>query len=309
LKAADSGRSARGFEPGTESALNHRRQRFERYFAAALPRATRSPGRLHAAMRYGALSPGKRLRPMLALTACEAAGGPWERALPAAAALECVHAFSLIHDDLPAMDDDDYRRGCITTHKKFGEALAVLAGDALLALAFEQLGDLADDGVPPARVVQALRVLAHAAGSHQLVGGQTLDLVAEGRKTNGAAVRDIHRRKTGALIGASLVIGGIAGGGAPAALRKFERMGRELGLAFQIHDDLLNRRSSLAQLGKRAGTDEARGKATYPRAVGEERARIEATRLYVTALERVRSMGRRAWNLGSLILAMAERER
>ena len=139
------------------------RAEFERHFAAALPPATLSPPRLHAALRYSALSPGKRMRPLLVLAACEAAGGRWQRALPAAVAVECVHAFSLVHDDLPAMDDDDYRRGRLTTHKKFGEALGVLAGDALLALAFEQVARLAEHGVPAARVVEAVQVLARAA--------------------------------------------------------------------------------------------------------------------------------------------------
>ena len=290
-------------------ALRARLREFERYFTRALPGPSTQPPRLHGAMRYGALSPGKRLRPLLALTACEAVGGRWRKALPAAAAIECVHAFSLVHDDLPSMDDDDYRRGRLTTHRKFGEALGLLAGDALLALAFEELSRLADRGVPPARVATAIRVLARASGSRQLVGGQVLDLEAEGRRTTGSAVRQIHLRKTGSLIGAALVLGGLVGGASRRRLTMLASLGRDLGLAFQIHDDLLNRRSSLRRLGKRAGTDQARGKATYPRAVGEGRARTDAARLYLRALERVKELGPRASNLGLVIIAAAERER
>jgi hypothetical protein len=147
------------------------------------------------------------VRPLLVLAACTAVGGAWKRALPAAVAVECAHAFSLVHDDLPAMDDDDYRRGRLTTHKKFGEALGVLAGDALLAFAFEELSRLAGEGVPAPRVVEAVRRLGHATGALQLVGGQALDIGAEGRKPSARQVRDIHERKTGALFGASLALG------------------------------------------------------------------------------------------------------
>ena len=291
------------------SALAPRLAAFERYFSGVLPEAAAVPTRLHTAMRYSALSPGKRLRPLLVLTACEAAGGDWRRALPAAAAVECVHAFSLVHDDLPAMDDDDYRRGRQTTHKKFGEALGILAGDALLAAAFEEIAGLSERGVPPERVVEATRVLARATGSRELVGGQVLDLEAEGRRATEATVRAIHLRKTGALIAASLILGGVAAGARRTLIGRFERLGRSLGLAFQIHDDLLNRASSLARLGKRAGTDAARRKATYPNAVGEERAIADATRLYLEALDQVTRIGPRAGALGLLVVAMGERTR
>jgi geranylgeranyl diphosphate synthase type II len=291
------------------AALTARLRRFERHLAEVLPAADEPPARLHAALRYAALGPGKRLRPLLVLTACEAVGGRWLRALPAAAAIECVHAFSLVHDDLPSIDDDDYRRGRLTTHKKFGEALGLLAGDALLALAFQELTRLAARGVPAARVARAVAVLAEAAGSRVLVGGQVLDLEGERRRLDGPAVREIHLRKTGGLVSAALVLGGLAGGASDARLRALAAMGLELGLAFQIHDDLLNRGSSLARLGKRAGTDAARGKSTYPAAVGVERARAEAARLFLSALRGVERLGPRAWNLGHLILAVAERDR
>ena len=291
------------------TALLARLRGFERYFARALPAAGETPARLHAAMRYAALGAGKRLRPLLTLTACEAVGGPWTRALPAATAIECVHAFSLVHDDLPCMDDDDYRRGRLTTHKRFGEALALLAGDALLAEAFQALTRLGARGVSATRVAQAVRVLGEAAGSRALVGGQVLDLEGEGRRVDGRGVRDIHVRKTGGLVSAALVLGGLAGGATPGRLRTLATTGRELGLAFQIHDDLLNLGSSLARLGKRTGTDEARAKATYPRAVGVEPARAEAGRRFLSALRGVERLGPRAWNLGHLIIAVAERDR
>ncbi len=286
-----------------------RRDAFERYFARALNARCAGPALLGDAIRYAALSPGKRLRPLLALAACEAVGGPWRRALPAAAAVECVHAFSLVHDDLPALDDDDFRRGRPTTHREFGEATAILAGDALLAFAFEELTRLARAGVTPARVAEAVRRLARASGAQELVGGQVLDLAAESKLVDGAKVRAIHERKTGALFGAALALGAIAGGGDRRKVGALERAGRILGLAFQIHDDLFNAGSSLARLGKRAGTDARRGKATYPRAVGEEAARGEAARLLDRARRRIERFGPRAAYLARLVLATAERER
>jgi len=282
---------------------------FERALARAVRERAGGPGRLGQAVRYAALSPGKRLRPLLVLTACEAVGGEWRRALPAAVAVECVHAFSLVHDDLPAMDDDDYRRGRLTTHKKFGEALGILAGDALQAFAFEELSRLREAGVPDARVVDAVRRLARAAGAEELVGGQALDLAAEGRRASAVSVRDIHVRKTGALMGACLAIGALAGDADPRTADRLHEAGVQLGFAFQITDDLLNAGSTLATLGKRAGTDAARGKATYPVAVGERRARAECARLMRT----VRGVIGRACECPELLLqlidATAKRER
>ena len=220
-----------------------------------------------------------------------------------------MHAFSLIHDDLPAMDDDDYRRGRLATHRKFGEPLGILAGDALLALAFEQLARLAERGVPADRVVEAVRALARAAGSRALVGGQALDLEAEGRGVSREEVRTIHYLKTGHLMGAALALGGIVGGADEVTRALLLSLGLDLGLAFQIHDDLLNQRSSASRLGKPTGTDAARGKATYPRAVGEERARRELERIFRRALEQAGEIGPRPANLERLIRAVAERRR
>ena len=284
-----------------------RRATFERYLERALETRCRAPGRLGEAIRYAVLSPGKRVRPLFTLASCEAVGGRWRAALPAAAAVECVHAFSLVHDDLPAMDNDDFRRGLPTTHKKFDEATAVLAGDALLAFAFQELTCLWGGGVPSARVIQAVYRLAEASGGEQLMAGQALDIESEGREVGERDVFDIHRRKTGALFGAAMALGGIAGRGTPERTNALESAGRHLGLAFQIRDDLLNTESSLQRLGKRAGTDAAKGKATYPGVVGRERARsIAASHLDLTffILEEYRLL---TSQLERLIAAMAAR--
>jgi geranylgeranyl diphosphate synthase type II len=260
-------------------------------------------------MRYAVLAPGKRVRPLLVLAASEAAGGRWRRALPAAAALELVHAFSLVHDDLPALDDDDFRRGRPTTHRRFGEALGLLAGDALLALAFETLAGLTRAGVSAARVAEAQRLLARASGSRELVGGQVLDLEAEGRRVSARDVRAIHQRKTGALTGVALALGALVAGAAASRVRRMERLGRQLGLAFQIQDDLLNRTATLRQLGKRGGTDDARGKATYPAALGIERSRRTARGQFAAAHRAIARLGDRGAVLARLVAAIETRTR
>lgn len=308
-RAAPPRRAAAGAGLGVVSPESRARLTvFERALATAVRRRAGGPGRLGEALRYAALSPGKRLRPLLALAACEAVGGAWRRAIPAAVAVECVHAFSLVHDDLPAMDDDDYRRGRLTTHKRYGEALGILAGDALLAFAFEELSRLEREGVPAARVLEAVRRLGRAAGADELVGGQALDIGAEGRRPTAALVRAIHLRKTGALMGASLALGALAGDAGEATVAKLDDAGRQLGLAFQITDDLLNADSSLATLGKRAGTDEARGKATFPAAVGTPRARQEAARLIKAIRTTITRATPNPTHLLALIEATAKRE-
>jgi geranylgeranyl pyrophosphate synthase len=281
----------------------------ERHLEDALAERCRAPGTLGRAIRYAALSPGKRLRPLLALAACDGVGGDWKRALSAAVAVECVHAFSLVHDDLPALDDDDVRRGRPTTHKKFGEATAVLAGDALLAFAFEELARLALAGVPPRRVVEAVSRLAYASGGERLVGGQALDLAAEGRRATRRGVANIHWNKTGALMGAAIALGAIAGGASPSTATTLQPAGGFLGLAFQIQDDLLNAGSSLRHLGKRAGTDAARRKATFPKAVGVRVARQSVEAFLELASSTIVEHCRRPRALLVLIEAMAQRER
>ncbi len=282
---------------------------FELYFRDAFLERCPAPARLRQAVRYAALGPGKRLRPLLVLLACESVGGDWFRALPAAVAVECVHAFSLVHDDLPAMDDDDYRRGRLTTHKVFGEALGVLAGDALLAFAFAELAMLEGAGVAPARVVEGVRRLAGASGADGLIGGQALDMAAEGKSASAARVQAIHTRKTGALMGAALALGGIAGGADSRTVAVLDDAGRLVGFAFQIHDDLLNARSSLGRLGKRAGTDERRGKATFPRATGVAGARRRELALLRSARSILTTHCVRPERLLAVLEALATRTR
>lgn len=311
---AAASRSARTPRPRPLSGLDSgplalRLRTFESYWKSTIRAHAAAPGRLGEAIRYAALGPGKRLRPLFVLTACEAAGGPWRRALPAAAALECVHAFSLVHDDLPAMDDDDYRRGRLTTHKKYGEALGILAGDALIAFAFEELARLAARGVRAERVMTAVTLLARASGAGELIAGQALDLAAEGRPVTRQDVIRIHERKTGALLGAALAIGALAGGANARDVERLRRLGVRLGLAFQIHDDLLNAGSTLGRLGKRAGTDAARGKATYPRAVGIATAGAEAGRLLAGVQATLERGWPRSAQLQSLVRAVAARDR
>jgi geranylgeranyl diphosphate synthase type II len=225
------------------------------------------PPTLAEAMRYGLLAPGKRLRPLLVLLAARACGGDDETAMPAACAVEMIHAYSLIHDDLPAMDDDDLRRGRPTCHKVHGEAMAILAGDALLTLAFETLTRL---DAAPGIVAACCAVLAKAAGAEQLVGGQADDMTPLEKGDELQRLEAIHRRKTGALIEASLLLGGLVAGADETQLAALAEYGRCVGLVFQITDDLLDVRGDEAALGKRVGKDSDRGKLTFPALLGIE---------------------------------------
>ena len=247
---------------------------------ALLPSIEAEPSPLFEAMRYAALGPGKRLRPALCLAACAAAGGDDEAALNPACALEMVHAFSLMHDDLPAIDDDDLRRGRPTAHRAFGEAVAILGGDALFAHAFSTL--LAPGlGVVPAPVTSARMAteLAYAVGVEGVVAGETADVLAEGREVDAETLEWIHVRKTGRLIAASARIGAIAGGAEDDAVDALGRYGAAVGLAFQIADDVLNETGTAQTLGKAVGSDRVRGKATYPALIGLEPSRRRALAL------------------------------
>lgn len=238
-------------------------------------------------MRYACLSPGKRLRPAFVLGACEAAGGDPVHAHDAAAAVEMVHCFSLVHDDLPALDDDDLRRGIPTVHKVFGEAVAILAGDALFSLAFEVVARY-----EPADLARDLVIeLTQASGSMGLVAGEALDILVEGRSVDVETVRWIHERKTGALIGASCAIGARIARASLETVDSLRRFGGAIGLAFQIQDDILNETSTPEELGKSAGSDRARGKATYPGLVGLEQAREAAAALHQHALTILEGIG------------------
>ncbi len=243
------------------------------------------PAQVHKAMRYSLFAGGKRLRPILTLAAAEAVGGRAEEALPVACALELIHTYSLIHDDLPAMDDDDLRRGMPTSHKVFGEAAAILAGDALLTEAFHLLArpDLMKN-ISPRRRLAAIHAIALGAGSRGMVGGQVMDVASEGKEIEPDILEYIHTHKTGALIAASIISGALVGGGSARKVQALERYGRKLGLAFQIIDDLLDVQGEEAQMGKAVGKDQAKGKATYPGLFGIESSRRKAEELIREAL-------------------------
>ncbi len=267
-----------------------------------LPPADEPPATIHEAMRYSVFAGGKRLRPMLALFGCEAVGGKPDDAMPAAVALELIHTYSLVHDDLPAMDDDDLRRGRPTCHKVYGEAVAILAGDALLTQAFQVLADPTDAGVPPARRLQIVAEISTAAGSLGMVGGQTMDIQAEGKALDATTLLALHSKKTGALLRASLRVGGLAGGADDAAMTSLTRYGERLGLAFQIVDDILDIEGSSVEMGKTAGSDIRKQKATYPAVFGLEASRRDAARLLAEAREALSPLGSGA----ATLLALAD---
>jgi geranylgeranyl diphosphate synthase type II len=257
-----------------DARMETRRAQVERALDQWLPAATREPRRLHESMRYSVLAGGKRLRPVLLLEACAAVGGEEAHALPAACALELIHTYSLVHDDLPCMDDDDLRRGKPTNHKVFGEALALLCGDALLTHAFLLLArEQVAAGVPTAVAAEVAAIVAEAAGSGGMVGGQAVDMGSERKSVGAETVEYIHRHKTAALLRAAVESGALLGGADPAARAGLTTYGAELGLAFQITDDLLDIESSEEALGKRPRQDEQLDKATYPKVYGVARSR------------------------------------
>lgn len=278
----------------------------DRALGRLLPSARTKPQTLHRAMRYSLLAGGKRMRPALAIAAAEACGGSLERALPVACAVECVHTYSLIHDDLPCMDDDDFRRGRPTSHKVFGEAVAVLAGDALLAVAFEILADAAPTPRYPTSAL--LKELARASGSRCLVGGQVADLEAEGGKANASQLKFIHEGKTAAMISASLKMGAMSANATPTHILQLEKFGMALGHAFQVIDDILDCTQSASKLGKSAGKDTRDGKATVPSLLGLEGARVKARSLTSDAKKALAGLGSRAARLHEIADHLLERE-
>lgn len=258
-------------------------QEVEKAMEKFMPRLKEEPAVLHEAMRYSIFAGGKRLRPFLTVTTCELLGGDIKNAMPAACAIEMIHTYSLIHDDLPAMDDDDYRRGRLSCHKAFGEANAILAGDALLTLAFEVIAKHTNKKFAADLVYS----LAFAAGHSGMVGGQVLDLEGEKKETSSpelkkvptteeellSMVEAIHSRKTGALITCAVEMGAIAGGADKEARKNLVEYGRKIGLAFQIKDDILDIESSSEKLGKTVGKDKDSGKLTYPAIMGLDRSK------------------------------------
>ncbi len=293
-------------EGALEARLGAYRERVEAALDRLLPPQNIHPARLHEAMRYAALGGGKRLRPALVYAAGEAVGAPAETLDAPACAVELVHAYSLVHDDLPAMDDDDLRRGRPTCHRAFGEALAILAGDALHALAFQALAAAA--APEPAVRLRMVGLLAQAAGSRGMAGGQALDLEATGRTLDVAQVEDIHIHKTGALIRASVALGALAGSPVPdELLERLDHFGKVIGLAFQIRDDLLDVEGRPDETGKRSGQDRARDKPTYPAVVGLEAARERLDELVSEALATLEPLGPAAETLRGLALRLAYR--
>lgn len=265
-------------------------------------------GLILQAMRYSLFAGGKRLRPILCLAAAEAVGGQSEGVLFCACALEMIHTYSLVHDDLPAMDDDDYRRGVPTNHKVFGEGMAVLAGDGLLTQAMVLLTTHAHvASIEPWRVLMASHAIMRASGHEGMVGGQAADLLAERQEPDLATVQLIHSKKTGALITASVQAGALLAGGNEEQIKTLVRYGRRVGLAFQIADDLLNQSGDASELGKATGSDEARGKMTYPAVLGPVQARQTGEQLVEEAVALATGLGEPAWPLVELARYIMER--
>ena len=283
-------------------------QRVEARLEATLPAASDSPQALHGAMRHAVLGGGKRLRPMLVYAAGAAVQADEDLLDAPAAAVELVHAFSLVHDDLPAMDDDDLRRGQPTTHKAFDEACAILAGDGLQTLAFEVLADARRNPQNPQLRLSMISTLARAAGPAGMVGGQAIDLGSVGRRLDQSALEIMHRHKTGALIEASVTLGALASGLADEpALQALQRYAQAIGLAFQVQDDILDVESDTATLGKTQGKDQAHDKPTYPALLGLDAAKAYALELRDQALHALRPFDQAAEPLRDLARYIVER--
>jgi geranylgeranyl diphosphate synthase type II len=272
--------------------LERKREEVDRFLDSTVPDIRTPPSKLHEAMRYSLFAGGKRIRPILAIAAAEAVGPPSKAILPVASSLELIHTYSLIHDDLPAMDDDDFRRGKPTNHKVFGEAMAILAGDALLTLAFDlcSRGDLLGN-LDADRQVQIIHELAQGSGNRGMVAGQVLDIQAENQDIDLPTLQDIHVHKTGKLIRSAVRMGALVSGPTPEQFQQLTAYAEDIGLAFQIADDVLNVTGTLQQLGKNANTDAQRGKKTYPTFYGIEGARALADERTTRAIDRLQRFG------------------
>ena len=295
--------------PADAAALAGLRAAVEQALQAALPDEGAWPATIHRAARYSLAAGGKRIRPVLVLASGEAVGGVREELMPLACAVEMIHTYSLIHDDLPAMDDDDLRRGKPTSHKVFGEAIAILAGDALLTRAFELLADVPDawDESRLRRRQRATAILAQACGTTGLIGGQVMDLESEGRAIGAADLERLHRAKTGALLSACVRGGALLAGAGPVELAALERYARAIGLAFQVVDDVLDATESAERLGKTAGKDQTAHKATYVSVHGLSRARELARELGREALDAIAPLGPRADLLAAIARQVVDR--
>jgi len=289
--------------------LQNRSALVDRALGRWMPGEDVLPRALHQAMRYSVFAGGKRLRPILMIAACESLGGHAGQVLHAACAMEMIHTYSLIHDDLPAMDDDDFRRGRPTNHKVYGEATAILAGDALLTEAFRILADAeANRSVPPATVIKVIELVARYAGSQGMVGGQVVDMESEGKEIDFPTLEYIHTHKTGGLILASVEVGALLGGADDSQVAAIKRFGGAAGLAFQIADDILDVVGDQQHLGKNVGSDQARGKATYPAQLGLEEARQRADELCEIAVSALAPLGKSAAILQELARYIVNRD-
>jgi geranylgeranyl diphosphate synthase type II len=297
--------------------LASRQQKIDRALDRYLPKESVKPATIHKAMRYSLFAGGKRLRPILCLAAAEAcggksairtdsSGGEIDNALPLACALECIHTYSLVHDDLPSMDNDDFRRGRPTCHKVFGDGIAVLAGDGLLTIAFEIVSRAKPTSLYDMSTL--LREVAVAAGSQKLIAGQVADLEAEGKETSRAQLQYIHENKTAAILTTTVRLGAMSANANPKQLGAITKFGRALGLAFQIIDDILDVTQTTEKLGKSAGKDIAAKKATYPAVIGLDKSRAEAKRLTRQAHTALSIFGAKAEALHALANYLLERE-
>jgi geranylgeranyl diphosphate synthase type II len=273
-----------------------------------LPSEERYPARVHSAMRYSLFAGGKRLRPILVLAAFEAVGGKGTGAINTACAFECIHTYSLIHDDLPAMDDDDLRRGVQTCHRKYDEATAILAGDALLTLSFQMIAESSLKGLDKERLLRVIFELAHGAGSAGMIGGQMADIEAEGADVTLPELQQIHILKTGTLMLSALRCGAILGGATSEQFEALSRYGKSIGLAFQIADDILDVTGDSELTGKAVGADEERDKATYPAILGLEESKRRAAELVERAVASLESFGDEAEPLRLIASFITERK-
>src|SRR4030081_3889644 len=291
--------NVKGYLKSRQQVIDHALDRY-------LPKTSVKPPTIHKAMRYSLFAGGKRLRPILCLAAAEACRGKIDNALPLACAVEWIHTYSLVHDDLPSMDNDDFRRGRPTCHKVFGDGIAVLAGDALLTIAFE----IVSRAKPVSRYDMSilLRELAVAAGSQKLIAGQVADLEAEGKKSTRAQLRYIHENKTAAILTTSVRLGAMSANANPKQLSAITRFGRALGLAFQVIDDILDVTQTSEKLGKSAGKDIAAKKATYPAVIGLDKSRADAQRLTKEAHTALSIVGKKGDTLRALADYLLERE-
>jgi geranylgeranyl diphosphate synthase type II len=275
--------------------LDQQRQRVDCFLEQSLPDSLCDPEKLYESMRYSLLAGGKRVRPILTIAAAQALGYDNDAILPFAASLEFVHTYSLIHDDLPAMDNDDYRRGRLTNHKVYGDGMAILAGDALLTMAFELCSqDSRGNGLTDSQRLHIVRELAFGSGHQGMVGGQVMDIQAENQEVELEQLQKIHSHKTGQLIRAAVRIGGIIGGASSIQLGSLTGYAEDIGLAFQIADDVLNMVGTREELGKDAGTDEKRGKKTYPSFFGIDGARQLGEECVKRAINRLESFDHQA---------------